>query len=127
MTNKHLVLGIVVASTLVISTAVDISVRASEPSCYMQTNNGKLIDLTRLCGFKASPNEAVPQAAGADNSAAATGNPQMTPIPSNSTNVGKLDPNAPADNRLILRDKPSQLWNSLPDLPSPPVKEATSP
>lgn len=127
MTNKHLVLGLVVASTLVILTSVKMRVRASEPSCYMQTNNGKLIDLTRLCGREASPKSAVPQASGADNPNAATGNPQMTSTPSNSTNVGKIDPNAPADNPLILRKTPSQLWNSLPDLPSPPVKGSTSP
>lgn len=125
--NKHLLLGLVVASTLTISTTVIMSARASEPRCYLQTNNGKLVDLTKLCDRQTSPTPSpVPQAAGAENPATATGNPQKTVTPSTTPKVGKIDPNAPAITPRVWRDKPSDLWYTLPDLPSPPKKGSTS-
>lgn len=128
MTNKHnknLTIKFVVASTLAISTTVVMSARANELRCYMQTSDGKLVDLNKLCDRKSSPSP-TPQASGAENPAAATGNAQMTINSSDTPNVGKIDPNAPVKVPLVIRDNPSELWNTLPDLPSPPVKGPTT-
>ena len=129
MTNQHrkkLLLGIAFASSLAISTAIVTTTRANEPRCYLQTRDGKRVDLTKLCNKKAPPTSSMPQTPGVENPAAATGDPQKTVNFSNTRLNGKIDPNAPADNRQILRDKPSALWHTIPDLPYPPKKGATS-
>jgi len=122
--------SIAVAWTLALSTTIVSSTNASEdPLCYLQTRDGRQVDLSKLCDRSTSPmpSDTTSQPSGAENPAAATGNPKQQLTPSTPSKIGDLrDPNARIDNPVIRSDKPPAFWNSIPDLPSPPAKGRTT-
>lgn len=116
--------------TLVLSANIISGTNASEdPLCYLQTRDGRQVDLSKLCDRPTSPTPPVTmsQPSGAENPAAATGNPKQQLTPSTPPKIGDLrDPNARIDNPVIRSNKPPAFWNSIPDLPSPPAKGRTT-
>jgi hypothetical protein len=65
--------------------------RANDKSiCQMNKTSGQTVDLAKICGQ--SPSAA----------------------------IDRIDPNQPAQIIMVGSDRPSALWNSVPDLPEPP-------
>ncbi|MGI0491954.1 hypothetical protein ACN4EG_09085 [Alkalinema pantanalense CENA528] len=96
MHQKQVVLGSVAIVLFGAAVSWGITSRAnSQPNqealCEMETASGQTVDLSKICGKSSS---AAPRY--------------------------KLDPNAPAQIIMIGKDKPSELWNTVPDLPTPP-------
>lgn len=121
--------SILAVSTLALSTAIVSSAIAGEdPLCYIQTRDGRQVDLSKLCDRPTSPTPptSMSQPSGAENPADATGNPRQTLKPAETPKIGTIDPNAPAINPVIRSSTPPPFWNSIPNLPSPPVKGRTT-
>lgn len=128
MNSKHFVPELAIALLLTISMDFMMSAEASEPICYLQTSEGKQVDLTGLCERQISPTPTVSQTSNPEKPTGTTGNSQMTPTTSsnNKAEIGRIDPKTPVNIPVVLLDKPPEWWYSLPDLPSPPVKGPTA-
>lgn len=100
MNKNLLILGGLTLSTASLLAAATIGVKANDPICQMQTNDGRSTDLSAICG---------------------KGNTEPA------SSLGQIDPNAPVVSPLVKSDKPSELWNTLPDLPTPPQQGTTVP
>jgi hypothetical protein len=122
--------SIAAAFMLILSSTLVGSASASEdPLCYLQTGDGRQVDLSKLCDRPTSstPPATMSQPSRAENPAAATRNPKQQLTPSSPPKIGNLrDPNARIDNPVIRSNKPPAFWNSIPDLPSPPAKGRTT-
>lgn len=127
MINKQnqylLLLGLVTTSILITATAFVSGASANELLCYIQTRDGRQVDLSRICNQKTSPTPAESEAANTSHLTAAPTNPQTNP---NQSKIPAIDPKMPAKVPLVLKDKPSALWNSVPDLPYPAMKGPTT-
>lgn len=85
--------------SLAVGTVTTLQVKADEPLCYLRTEEGNTIDLSHLCGY--------------------------TPSNSHVEESEEIDLNAPVEINLPVSDTPSQLWNSIPNLPQSPVQGET--
>ncbi|OUC14410.1 MAG: hypothetical protein B0A82_12380 [Alkalinema sp. CACIAM 70d] len=96
MHQKQIVLGSVAIVLLGAAVSWGIASRANpqpqqDSLCEMENTSGQTVDLSHICGKSSSPA------------------PRY-----------KLDPNAPAQIIMIGKDKPSELWNTVPNLPTAP-------
>jgi hypothetical protein len=101
MATKTITLGLLSIFTVSMLTAFAMHVRASDPLCYIRTSDGKVTDLSRLCNQPAS----------------------QTPA----AQTDGIDLNAPVTGLPVGSEAPSELWNSISDLPLPPTQGATTP
>jgi hypothetical protein len=126
MINKRnqyfLLLGLVTTSISVVATAFISSASANELLCYLQTRDGQQVDLSQMCNKKTSPTPAKPETTNTSHPTTAPGNLQTAP---NQSKIPVIDPKMPAKVPLVIKDKPSALWNSVPDLPYPAIKGRT--
>lgn len=72
------------------------NVQQSSENCYMQNKFGYQVDLSTICGRS-----------------------------SEATPTVKIDANTPVPIDLVGSDKPSALWNTIPDLKNPPSQGRT--
>jgi hypothetical protein len=95
MKKAFLLLGLIVSSSLAITAlwprSQAVAQSSSDSVCQLTTTDGQSFDLSQLCGKSSSL-------------------PTMISI----------DPNTPVPVQMVGKDKPSALWDSLPDLPTPP-------
>ncbi|MBE9033425.1 hypothetical protein IQ266_27215 [filamentous cyanobacterium LEGE 11480] len=100
MRKQLIFVGIISALTTVTAATVGLSmqsnVQAHDSSCYMKSQDGKLTDLSSICGKS-----------------------------SNAAQSEELDPDTPITIKLPSSDKPSALWNTVPDLPNAPQQGET--
>ena len=68
----------------------------SPQNCYMQNQFGQQVDLSNICGKSSA---------------------ETPPV--------KIDANTPIPIDLVGSDKPSRLWNTIPDLKNPPNRGKT--
>lgn len=122
--NRYLLLlGLVTTSISIATTALTSGASANELLCYIQTRDGKQVDLSRICNKKASPTPLTSEATSTSRPNPTSTNPQTAP---NQPKIPTIDPKTPAKVPLLLKDKPSALWNSVPDLPYPAIEGATT-
>ncbi|NJM47155.1 MAG: hypothetical protein HC860_14130 [Alkalinema sp. RU_4_3] len=95
MKKVFLLLGLIASSSLAITVlwprSQAVAQAPSDSVCQLTTTNGQSLDLSQLCGKS-----------------------------SNSPTMISIDPNTPVPVQMVGQSKPSELWNSLPDLPAPP-------
>jgi hypothetical protein len=104
------------------ATAFVSGVSANELLCYIQTRDGKQVDLSRICNKKTSPTPGIPGTTNINHPTTTPANSQAIP---NESKIPAIDPKMPVKVPLILKDKPSALWNSVPDLPYPAIEGRT--
>jgi hypothetical protein len=107
---------LIVISTIVILVPIKIAIAQSNPLCYMEDNNSNIIDLSKICGETPKPNPKTQPTSPANNGI--DGKQPITPPQPIDTNV-QLVPNQTQKPPIVLRDKPSPLWNQIPDLTTP--------
>jgi hypothetical protein len=106
---------IIVISTIVILVPIKIAIAQTNSLCYMEDNQSNIIDLSKICGKTPKPTpkkQPTPPNNGSDGKA-----PTSPPIHLDPS--VKLIPNQTQKPPIVLRDKPSPLWNQVPDLDSP--------
>jgi hypothetical protein len=98
----HSKLLIAIGSVITTAIITTITVATANPTpaktCFMQTENGQTIDLSQICD-------------------------QSSPARFS----GVINPNAPAEIVLPSRDRPSAMWQSIPDAPTAPIAGSTYP
>jgi hypothetical protein len=82
-------------TTSIIATIAVATANSTNTTCFMETSNGKTIDLSSLCGQSS------------------------TALPS------LIDPNMPVEIVMPSSDKPSVMWQSIPDAPTAPIAGGT--
>jgi hypothetical protein len=107
MRHKLLIWGVLTFITASVSVGQALTAQANitqtdgQPNtedCYMQTQEGVVIQLSKICG--------------------------KSPADATLSNA-MLDPNTPIQIELVGSEKPSALWNTIPDSPNAPTKGAT--
>jgi hypothetical protein len=93
---------------------IKIAIGQDNSICYMEDSKAGHIDLSKICGTTAAP-QILPTAAPSNNIDGP--NPKSPPPPVN-TNI-ELVPNQTQKPPIVLRDKPSPLWDQIPDLTTP--------
>jgi hypothetical protein len=94
----HYKLFLTIGSAITTSVIATIAVATANPTsttCFMETSNGKTIDLTKICNQ------------------------------SNSAASSLIDPNMPVQIVMPSSDKPSAMWQSIPDAPTAPIAGGT--
>ncbi len=89
-------IGSVITTSIITTIAVAMANPTPSKTCFMQTANGQTIDLTQICG-------------------------QSSPAGF----FGTIDPNAPAAIVIPSSDRPSAMWQSIPDAPTAPIAGGT--
>jgi hypothetical protein len=120
--NQYLLIGLVTTSISIAATACVSSANANELLCYIQTRDGQQIDLSRICNKKTSPTPANPETTNTSHPTA----PSSRQTAPDQSKIPAIDPKMPAKIPLVLKDKPSALWNSVPDLPYPAIEGSTT-
>lgn len=122
--NQYLqLLGLVTTAILISTTAFVSGASANELLCFIQTRDGKQVDLSRICNQKTSPTPAQPETTNTSPSTITPNNLRTVP---NQSKIPAIDPKMPVKVPLVLRDKPSALWNSVPDLPYSAIEGLTT-
>jgi hypothetical protein len=95
----HYKLFLTIGSAITTSVIATIAVAMANPTqpktCFMETTNGKTIDLTSLCGQSSTASSSL------------------------------IDPNMPVEIVMPSSDKPSAMWQSIPDAPTAPIAGGT--
>jgi hypothetical protein len=95
MKKVFLLLGLIATSSLAVTIlwprSQAVAQAPSDSVCQLTTTNGQSFDLSQLCG-------------------------KSSDLPT----MISIDPNTPSPVQMVGKDKPSELWNTLPDLPAPP-------
>jgi hypothetical protein len=105
---------LIVISTIVILVPIKIAIAQSNSLCYMEDNESNIIDLSQICGKAPNPTT---QSTPPPNNGIDGKQPTTPPRPID-PNV-QLVPNQTQKPPIVLRDKPSPLWNQIPDLTTP--------
>lgn len=102
MKKALLLLSLIATSSLTVAVLWPRTQAVAQPTsdalCQLTTTDGQNLDLSQLCGKS-----------------------------NNATTMISIDPNTPIPVQMVGREKPSELWNSLPDLPTPPEAGKTKP
>ena len=118
MSKRHLI--IVISSTIVILAPIKIAIGQGNSLCYMEDNKSNILDLSKICGKTPKSNPQKQTTSPANNGI--DGKQTTTPPRPIDPNL-KLVPNQQTKPPIVLRNKPSPLWNQIPDLNAPLTQE----
>jgi hypothetical protein len=103
-------------TTIVILIPIKIAIAQGNSICYMEDGKSNFLDLSKICGK--SPKQIPKKQTTSPANNGIDGKPPASPPPPINPNV-QLVPNQTKKPPIVLRDKPSPLWNQIPDLTTP--------